>query len=396
MRMTIFAAALFVGIAASAEPQFAIANGVLTDVQLNGATEVIIPGGVTSIGDWAFYDDCYGMTSVTIPNSVTNIGRCAFWGSFTLKNVTIGDGVTSIGDQAFNYCHSIASFSVTEGNPAYSSTSGLLLTKDGKTIVAGVNGHVVIPDSVTNIGEDAFHGCYGLTSIAIRGNVTSIGFFAFAYCYFLTNVTIGGSVMDIGAYAFTGCSRLTSVTIGGSVTNIEWEAFSGCSGMTNVTLRGDAPIVGDNAFYNVDGGCVVRIPRTAKGYEIVYGKWQGMKVEYYDLETGGAAVSVGGAAVEFALAADGRTRTAAVAEGTKTEDIKIIVGGVDVTAGYRVSVEGTTAMVVLKSPFEQTCETGGASGTPRPPGRKLQPAAKRDISLAQTARIWHTICLSSQ
>ena len=76
------------------------------------------------------------------------------------------------------------------------------------------------------------------------------------------------------------------------------------------------------------------------------------------------AVQVNGAAVEFEAAADGKTRTAAVAEGTTAEDVKVFVGGVDVTAGFKVAVEGSTATVILREPFERT---GDAAVSSKPP-----------------------------
>ena len=66
----------------------------------------------------------------------------------------------------------------------------------------------------------------------------------------------------------------------------------------------------------------------------------------------GVAIQVDGAATEYETAADGKTRTATVAVGTTAEDVKVFVGGVDVTAGFKVAVEGTTATVVLKEPYE--------------------------------------------
>ena len=69
-------------------------------------TDLIIPDGATSIGDWAFYR-CYSLTSVTIPDSVTSIGRSAFEYCYSLTSVTIGNGVTSIGDFAFFCCDSL-------------------------------------------------------------------------------------------------------------------------------------------------------------------------------------------------------------------------------------------------------------------------------------------------
>ena len=66
---------------------------------------------------------------------------------------------------------------------------------------------------MTSIGNSAFEGCSGLTSITIPNSVTSIGEVAFEYCSGLTSVTIPSSVTSIGDYAFSGCSNLTSVTI---------------------------------------------------------------------------------------------------------------------------------------------------------------------------------------
>ena len=84
-------------------------------------------------------------------------------------------------------------------------------------------------------------------------------------------------------------------------------------------------------------------------------------------ETEGVAILVNSAAVEFETAADGKSRTAAVAAGTTAEDVKVFVGGVDVTAGFKVAVDGTTATVALREPFERT---GDAAVSSKPPYRE--------------------------
>ena len=93
---------------------------------------------------------------------------------------------------------------------------------------------VVIPNSVTSIGDWAFSGCSGLTSVTIGGSVTSIGDCAFDGCTGLTSITIPDSVTSIGGSAFDGCTGLTSITIGDSVTSIGEDAFVGCTGLTTV------------------------------------------------------------------------------------------------------------------------------------------------------------------
>ena len=78
----------------------------------------------------------------------------------------------------------------------------------------------------------------------------------------------------------------------------------------------------------------------------------------------GIVIKADGATVDFEAAEDGKTRTAAVAEGTTAEDVKVFVGGVDVTAGFKVAVEGTTASVVLREPFERTDDAAVSSKPP--------------------------------
>ena len=99
------------------------------------------------------------------------------------------------------------------------------------------SGQVSIPETVaynektyrvTNIGDWAFYGCSGLTSVTIPNGVTSIGGAAFSGCSGLTSVTIPNSVKSIGEGAFSVCSGLTSVTIPNSVKSIGNSAFSGC------------------------------------------------------------------------------------------------------------------------------------------------------------------------
>ena len=94
---------------------------------------------------------------------------------------------------------------------------------------------VNIPNSVTSIGNDAFSGT-DLTSIDIPDSVKSIGEDAFNSCRGLTSVNIGNSVKSIGNKAFSGCRGLTSIDIPGSVTSIGGNAFLGCSSLTSITL----------------------------------------------------------------------------------------------------------------------------------------------------------------
>ena len=176
--------------------------------------EYIIGESVTSIGDEAF-GGCSSLTSVTIPNSVTSIGDRAFQSCSSLTSIEIPNSVTSIGKYAFRDCGSLQSINVAGDNPVYSSKDGVLFDKQQAELILcpeGKQGAFVIPNSVTSIGESAFHYCNGLTSVTIGNGITVIGSNVFYYCENLRNIIIGSSVRVIEESAFYRCRAIETIT----------------------------------------------------------------------------------------------------------------------------------------------------------------------------------------
>ena len=239
--------------------------------ECSGLTSIEIPNSVTSIGGCAF-ENCYGLTSITIPNSVTSIGNDAFQNCSSLASVTIPNSVTSIGKHAFYSCSNLTSVHITDiaawckinfadycSNPLY---DGKNLFLDDIEIT-----NLVIPNSVTAIGNYTFSGCSGLISIEIPNSVTSIGSYAFAYCSDLTSVTIPNSVISMGEAAFIYCSSLTSITIPNSVTTIGGGAFLGCSGLTSIEIPNSVTTIEKETFFNCYNLTSVTIPNSVTSIE---------------------------------------------------------------------------------------------------------------------------------
>jgi TolB-like protein len=242
-------------------------------------TSVTIPLSVTTIGGGAFVA-CSGLTRVTIPSSVTTIGGGAFYGCWGLTSVAIPSLVTSIGYGAFAACDNLTNISVDPGNGAYTSVSGVLFDKAGKTLVcypAGKKGAYTVPSSVTTIGVQAFDDCKSLTSVKIPYGVTTIGEAAFYFCTGLTSVDIPSSVTTIGDGAFAGAG-LTRVTVTMVIT-IGEEAFAGTF-LTSVDIPSSVTSIGDGAFLGCSRLTSVTLSRRTRMGAGAFGS--GVRIQYRD------------------------------------------------------------------------------------------------------------------
>ena len=205
----------------------------------SGLTSLTIPSSVTSIGESAF-EYCSSLTSLTIPSSVTLIWHYAFRGCSGLTSLTIPSSVTLIGGSVFSGCSGLTSLTIPSsvtsiGNNAFHGCSGLT--------------SLTIPSSVTSIGSDAFSGCSSLTNLYYIIDDEFETYLSKGHPYIdvncgieyylndkkITSVVIPSTITALGEYAFQKCRDLTSVYVSWPTPISAGSAFSGV-GISKCTL----------------------------------------------------------------------------------------------------------------------------------------------------------------
>ena len=201
-------------------------------------TNLTLPSGVTEIGDFAFRN-CKGLTSLTLPSGVTKIGSCAFCDCSGLTSLSLPSGLTSIGESAFSGCSGLTDLTlpsgVTEiGIYAFSGCSGLT----SLTLSSGIS-----------IGGSAFKGCSGLKTVSFCINDDLETYLTKGHSYIdvdcaikyylggeeITSIVIPSSVTTLGEYAFQRCSTLQAVYVSWPTPISAGSAFSGV-GISKCTL----------------------------------------------------------------------------------------------------------------------------------------------------------------
>ncbi len=277
-----------------------------------GLKSVIIPEGVTCIGDSTFYK-CTGLESISIPSSVVSIdayafsectslssvefaegsvlesiGKKAFGGCKSLVAIRIPKGVKSMGEAVFTGCSVLESMSIPFvgdcaktaddlyqytfgyifGTDFYTDSSGTKQSYYGDSLNMLTSATYYIPTSLKHVTVTggsilryAFYGCENIESVTLGEGVTGIGNAAFHSCKKLSSVTLPNSITSIGEYAFYDCS-FESIILPDGITSIGGAAFSSCSELTSIYIPESVESVGEVAFINCPALTLVEFEHT--------------------------------------------------------------------------------------------------------------------------------------
>ncbi|MCL2042939.1 MAG: leucine-rich repeat domain-containing protein [Treponema sp.] len=233
-------------------------------------TSVVIPEGITKIGDYAFaqtsfrwdiwdhpfsnrWDERDGEWNPPIPFNITS----------SLTSISIPSTVTEIGEHAFSGC-GIESVIIPEGITAL--PAGLFSDCTALTTVT-------LPQSLTSVEEWVFSGCASLNSITIPDNVTSIGFGVFSGSG-LVSFNWPAHIPVIPSGSFSG-SNLRTIVIPEGVSEIGWGAFQDCAELTSVTLPSTIRNIGGDAFSGNSALTIITIPNTITTLNIASSAFEG-------------------------------------------------------------------------------------------------------------------------
>ena len=299
------------------------------------AASVMIPDGVTIVGDSAFERNT-SLTAVVLPDSVVTIGANAFRSCTGLTAVTLSQNLNEIKTYAFGGCTGLtyidipaglqksqyimgtsdervqlrcaigsdAAKALSEGGDSFCAddyqlrysfdsdgqVTGLTVRKylgsaavvtlpEGTTEIGSevFENHteiteVVLPETLVTIGSYAFDGCTGLMRIVLPEALKTISFHAFMNCAALTEIVLPDGLTSLGSHAFYGCKKLTEMRVPDGILTLEVATFEYCANLTKVVLPSKLEKIANYAFHNCKALKEIQIPETVT--EIGIGAFQ--------------------------------------------------------------------------------------------------------------------------
>lgn len=238
-----------------------------TGVCSNNPKLTAVTGNLTQIGTTMF-EKCTALVNFVMPDYVSAIGTNAFRNCTALETVTFpatyaAEGLT-LGVTPFNGCKAFTGMVVEEGCTVLKYEDGILLSGDGKKLIAMPSGFAeasyTVAEGVETIGANAFYASKTLTSITFPESLKAIEEYAFYNCAKLTAVDLPNGVQTVGTYAFYGCSAVTDLDLGLSLEAVEAHAFQGMTEVTAIVLPDTVRYVGDYGFEECNAAAIITIP----------------------------------------------------------------------------------------------------------------------------------------
>eukprot|EP00035_Acanthoeca_spectabilis_P037551 m.45953 g.45953 ORF g.45953 m.45953 type:complete len:937 (+) comp8701_c0_seq1:353-3163(+) len=226
------------------------------DIAPDNNGRVAIPGGTTSIQDDAFLR-CTALRTLVLPNSLATIGFDAFNGCTNLVSIErAGSTPTGMGGDGGS------------GSRVNALPDSVLRIRGSSFMETGLPS-IVIPNSVTLVGDDAFLSCPSLTNVTLGNSVATIGNSAFFNCTSLRNIAIPDSATSVRGSAFGRCSSLRTILVGRQVPQLDNSFCFNCNALTSVTIQPTSVLtrIGRSAFENCGALTAIALPDTLQSID---------------------------------------------------------------------------------------------------------------------------------
>ena len=230
----------------NSENEWVINNGEVVCFRNDFIDKVVIPGGVTTIGQNVFRFK--NISSIIIPEGVTKIDSYAFADS-KIKTIVFPNSLLEIGFNSFKKCENLESIVIPDGVKIInkfafdgcSSVRKISLPQSIEDFEISFNDfphleEVRLPNNINKLESFAFNGCVSLKSIFLPESLTEIGDYAFADCTSLENIVLPSKLKKLGKSAFSGCTSLKRIIIPEGITKIQEGCFYGCSSLEEINL----------------------------------------------------------------------------------------------------------------------------------------------------------------
>ncbi|WP_293050813.1 leucine-rich repeat protein, partial [Paludibacter sp.] len=239
-------------------------NKALTAEERTTVTNLTINGSVNANDFLTMRDTLTALSVIDLSGSIIDTNKIpdeAFYfsatktGKLSLTQVILPTSVTALGDYAFYGCYYLATINF----PASLQSIGSWTFADCHSLIFDPN----LPSSLTSMGVGAFVHCHSLPAVNIPSSITYIDNWTFAACFNLVSITIPPSVTAIYNNAFKNCQHLPSITIPSAVNYLGYDVFYNCYALTTVDLsQTSVTALLKNTFYNCNNLQTIKIPST--------------------------------------------------------------------------------------------------------------------------------------
>lgn len=258
-------------------------NGRLADIDISGA-RIVAGGGVYDAARYSeddvvgvgLFAACNNLKNIKLPMDVVRIEKDAFLNCSSLRSIVIPATVSSIVPSAG--CTSLEKISVSGANTSYTSSDGVLLSGDAKSILwfpMGKRGDYALPATVTAVGPYAFRDC-SIEKFVFPAGLTKIGECAF-YNSKVKEVALPSTLKLLPTGVFQKCADLKIVRLGDDVELLSDYVFDGCP-LTDLYITAPLPpVCGSNTFATTGADfvktCRLHVPKGRKKYYRANAKW---------------------------------------------------------------------------------------------------------------------------